>query len=1111
MKSLKIIICTFCLSMLIPLSQSAQAQAAMDNLLVSESSPSQTTMMIAKGSKLKEALGRIESKFGVVFLYQSGELDHKRVKKDFYVPNSLKQALSSILHPFSLTYQKVNSQSYVIYREANVPETAARQFHIEGTVTDSTTGDPLPGVNIIVKGTSNGAATDPKGHYTLDVSSSTDTLQFSYIGYTTKTIPVNGQSQINVQLSPTTISGHQLVVVGYGTQQKRDVTGAISSVQGSDMDKLPTTSFDQALQGKASGVQITPASGAPGAQATVRIRGVGTLNDASPLYVVDGMITNDISFLSPDNIQSVNVLKDASAEAIYGSRGANGVIIITTKQAQKNQKTQVSLNAYYGWQEIQHKISLTNASQYATLVNELNKNEGRPAAFSNPSSLGAGTDWQSLVYQTAPMEHYDLNVSGGTNNMTYNVSGNFVNQKGIIPKSGYKRVSLRINNEYDISKNIKFGHNIVFTHSYNKHAPNVVGQTYYVDPTVSPYTSSGAFSNTTTLAPIGNPLATIYYTHNKYFNDRLVGNVYATVDFLKHFEFKSNFGLDMIRMDDKVFNPEFFVSSIQQNKISNLTVENDKQRSWLWDNTLTYKQTIGNSQIKAMADFTSQSFFSENLSGTRSNIVGNGSSRALWYLQAGNSQSASNADYVPNDWSMLSYLGRINYSYLDRYLLTANFRVDGSSRFGSNNRYGFFPSIALGWRMSDEPFMRNISFISHFKLRGSWGKIGNDKISSFPGIPTVQGNLNAVFGPQESINYGATVVDLANPNVKWEETTQKDIGLETGFFNDQLQVNVDYYNKLTNGILVQVPIPLYVGAQSNPYVNAAKVLNRGFDFNVKWRQLTGDFNYSIGVEASTVHNEVKSLGQGKQNIYAGSPGVGGFLTTRTAPGLPIGSFYGYKVVGVFQNQSQLSQDATTTNYTEVPGDLMFKDINGDGKIDPAHDRTYLGSSIPSLTFGINLSAGYKDFDLSASFTGQTGNKIYNAKKMARFGTPNFETSYLNRWHGPGTSNSEPRVTNGGVNYVVSSRFLEDGSYLELKNLQLGYTLPGDFASQLHVQKLRFYLNGSNLVTFTKYSGYTPQITNYNPGDPSSENLSNGIDHGIYPVARSFSIGLDMTF
>jgi len=1068
--------------------------------------PNSSRLMV-KSMPLKKALNLIHNHFNVVFLFESNILNGKRVQYGKPLPQNQEDAVKAVLTGQNLKFNKLNAHCYAIYspndphRNSENKANEIRQTTITGKITDASTGDPLPGVNIFVPNTTVGTSSGSNGNYSLSVPDNADSLVYSYIGYKTQRVAINNRTKINIQLQPTTINANQVVVVGYGTQRKSDLTGSISTVKGNQISKIPTTNVGNALQGQVAGVQITPNSGQPGAQSTIRIRGVGTLNNSNPIYVVDGVITNDISYLNPENVQSVEVLKDASATAIYGSRGANGVIIITTKKGKKNEKAQINLDAYYGVQKIENKISLTDAAQYAKLVNELNANEGRSPAFQNPSSLGIGTNWQNQVYRTAPTQNYDLSISGGTKKMTYSVSGDYVGQQGIIPGSQYQRVSLRVNNDYYLTKHLTVGHNIAYMHDYQQQAANgVVSQAYQADPTKSPFNSSGDYNNITQNAPVGNPLATIHYNHNRHFANRIVGNVYAKLHFLQSFQLKTSFGLDSWQRNWKTFTPQFYVSPIQQTQHSQLNVYDENSRNWQWDNTVTYKHSFGFQHVKVMAGVTAQGYKDALLSGSRQDIAGNGSDPALWYLSAGNQQSQTNSN-TASDWNMLSYLFRGNYNYHNRYLLTATYRIDGSSRFGQNNRYGHFPSLALGWHISNEQFMQNVKFISNLKLRASWGKVGNDKISDYPGIPTVTSNLNAVFGPNETINYGATIVSLANPDVRWEETTQKDVGLEAGFFNNELTFNVDYYNKYTSGILVQAPIPAYVGANNIPYVNAAAVTNRGFDFNVQWNQTVSGFHYSLGFVASTVHNVVNKLGQGQEAIYGGPAGIGGKLATRTVVGGPIGAFYGYKVVGVFQNQSDLSKYPQLGS--EQPGDLRYQDTNGDGVITSA-DRTYLGSPIPSFIYGINLNASYKGFDLSVNTSGQTGNKIYNAKKMDRFGTPNFPISFMQRWHGPGTSNTHPRITNGGVNYEVSSRFIENGAYFKIRNVQLGYNLPRRIAKMANVSNLKLYVNAENLVTFTNYNGYTPEIS-------GGSVINNGIDMGSYPIARTFTVGVNVKF
>jgi TonB-linked SusC/RagA family outer membrane protein len=975
---------------------------------------------------------------------------------------------------------------------------AAAQQRVTGTVRAADTGKPLAGTQVAVKGTSIGTLTAGDGAYQISVPTLQDTLVFTYIGYQRQEVAINGRSVVDVTMPQQVLALQQIVVVGYGTQRKRDVTGAVSSVQGNTLQQTPTPSVTQTLQGKVAGVQVTPASGAPGSQAIVRIRGIGTLNNASPLYVVDGMMVNDISYLNPQDVQSVEVLKDASATAIYGSRGANGVIIITTKKGTPSKNTQWSARGYVGTQSVLHKISLANAQQYAKLANELAANTGVPPYFANPSSVTGGTNWQDAVYQAAPIQNYELTASGGSDRVTYYFSGNFQRQEGIIPRSAYGRVTLRLNNDYQLTPNIELGHNIAFSSTQAHRPPNVVSMLYHADPTIPVYNNSGDFSNANVRSSAGNPVAAIHYTNNDSTTNRLVGNLYADATFLTHFDFRSNFGLDYERGDLRDFLPVYVVSPTQQNQTSTINVRMGATNSWLWENTLTYNYSTEQNHLKLLGGITAQSFYTDLLGGGRTNVVGN--SKNLWYLNAGAATGQTNSESASN-WKMLSYLFRANYTYHDKYMFTGSLRIDGSSRFGANNRYGYFPSLALGWDLAQEPFLKDMKSISAFKLRASWGQTGNDKIGAYPAVATIAGNLNAVFGEPQALQYGAAPVDLANPDVKWERTTQTDVGLDMAFLGGRVEATLDYYNRLTDGILVQVPIPLYVGANSNPTVNAAKVANNGFEGSLNWTHDIGDVKLQLGANASTVNNKVKALGQGQDQILGGGLPNEVAFTTRTVPGHPVGEFWGYKVIGVIQDSAQLNSVPILAG--EQPGDLRFADTNGDGVITDA-DKTFLGSSIPSFVYGFNVGVSWKALDLSANFAGQSGNKIFNAKKGIRFGVDNFETSYLNAWTGPNTSNTEPRVTNAGANYKSSTRFIENGSYLMLQSAQLGFRLPESLTSKMRVQTARLYVAGSNLFLSTPYSGYSPFIT-------SSNVIANGIDLGVYPTARTVTVGLDVTF
>jgi TonB-linked SusC/RagA family outer membrane protein len=979
---------------------------------------------------------------------------------------------------------------------------------VTGTVTSSEDGRPITGVNVIVKGTNVGTITSENGRFFI-AAGPTDTLVFRFIGYAPAEIAVGGRAVVNVPLRPQAFALSTIVVTGYGTQQRRDVTGAIATVSGEKVTEIATPSVAQALQGRVAGVQVTPQSGEPGVGAVVRIRGVGTLNNASPLYVVDGMLIDDIDFLNPNDIQSIEVLKDASATAIYGSRGANGVIIVSTKKGVLEGDTRFTLNSYAGTQKVLNRISLVNAVQYATLANELAANLGQAPYFANPSAVGAGTDWQDQIFQSAPIQSYQLASSGGSDRITYYFSGNYFRQEGVVPKSDFNRLTLRLNNDYTLTNRLKVGHNLNFAYTNGLRPPGVLGQLYRADPTIAPLNPDGTFANANLRSSAGNPDATVFYTHNKEKGRRLVGNVFGDLNFLEPFTFRSSFGLDYNQNEFRDFVPVFLVSPTQQNAESDLRVEFGNTYSWLWENTVNGNWATDRQRINILAGITTQAFYYEQIGGTRVNIVG--SDPSLWYLDAGASTGATN--YNPaNDWKMLSYLFRTNYSLLNRYLLTASFRADGSSRFGPDNRYGYFPSIALGWNIADESFFPKVSAINQVKLRASWGRTGNDKIGSYPGVPIVTSNLNAVFGPSEQLTFGASPIELANPQVKWETTRQTNFGADMSFLDSRLNITIDHYNRLTDGILVRVPIADYVGVGTFPFVNAAKVENKGLEGSFTWADTREDFHYELNVNGATIKNTVKALGGGNEQILGGGLGNEITFSTRTVVGQPIGSFWGFRVAGVFQDAADVA--ASPKRGGEVPGDLKYADINGrdlagkltgvpDGKITD-DDKTFIGSPIPDLIYGLGGRIEWHGLDFAANFSGQRGNQVFNGKKAVRFGVENFESSYLARWTGAGTRNTAPRVTNAGHNYQASTRVIENGGFFKGNAVQLGYRLPAGVAGRLTAKSARIYLNATNLFNHSDYSGYTSELT-------VEDVIRSGIDLGVFPPARTITFGLDVSF
>ena len=981
------------------------------------------------------------------------------------------------------------------------------QSQISGTVSASDNRETLPGVNIIIKGTTRGTTTDIDGHYILDILPGDIFLQYSFTGYETFETEIGGRNKIDVELKSSSKLLDEIVVIGYGTVKKSDLTGAVSSIKSQEISKITSVNPQQALQGKVTGVQVTSNSGAPGAGVTVRVRGIGTFNNSSPIYVVDGMILDDISFLNSSDIVSMEVLKDASATAIYGSRGANGVILVQTKTADKGQtRTVIDFNAEYGIQHLSKKIDLLNGREFAIISNEI-----KPGTYNNIDAV-PNTDWQDEIFQTAPMQSYQLSISGATPKAEFYLGMGYLNQEGVVPKSSYQRLSLKLNNNYHVNKKVRIGNNITLTPFKQRNAPNVTYQVYRAQPVLEPYYPDGSFG---AVYNVGNPLADLAYSNDYQSGVRGVGNLFAEATILNDFLLKSSYGVDASFNKGKSFTPAYIIynpdgtASQQYNEYSRLGKNSRDNFSWLWENTLNYNKAIEKHNINAVAGFTMQKIRSEEFRiGGRSLIR---DEEDFWYLDPSNFIDEANIQSIYNGvdvgqyYSMMSYLFRGNYTFDNRYIATVTFRRDGSSKFKKENRYSNFPSFALGWNIINEDFMSELNYLTNLKVRASWGKIGNEKINYYEQFSRVRSDLFAIFGKYDESYPAATYIKSGNPDLRWETTTQTDIGLEVGFFNSRLTAEFDYYSRHTDDILVSLATPGHLGNGQGERItyNAASVLNRGFELNLRWRENLGDFSYSIGVLGTTIHNEVLGIGgsSGIDSILIGGYLDNGIPVTLTRVGDPIGAFYGYKTDGIFQSQDEL--DAYPHSSQAEIGDLRFVDVNGDGKID-GNDRTFIGSAVPKFIFGLNMDFSYKSFDLSVDIQGQTGNKIFNGKDMVRPDPYNFEKYVWDRWTGPGTSNTEPKPSFGGYNYTPSDKFVLDGSFVRLRNVIVGYSLPENIVRKIALQKLRVYVKATNVYTLTKYTGYSPEIG-------SGDVLSNGIDRGIYPISAVYAFGINATF
>ena len=956
--------------------------------------------------------------------------------------------------------------------------TAIAQTRITGRVTDKTNTDALIGATVLEKGTSNGTITDIDGKFALNVASLNAILVVNYAGYSSLEIPLEGKTSLEISMEEAVDILEEVVVVGYGVQRKSDLTGAVGTVKAKELGRVPTASVEQALQGKVAGVYISPASGEPGQGATIRIRGTGTLNNASPLFVVDGMLLDDVSFLNPQDVESIEVLKDASSTAIYGNRGANGVIIITTKRGISDRKAAFTLNTFYGTQQIARKLPLANAAQFAQMYNELNGNN----YFSNPDSLGQGTDWQDVIFQDAPIANVQLGVSGIWKKINYSLSGNLFDQQGIMKETSYRRYTGRLNLEYPILKTLRVGTNLGYSNgTVNSIGGGVLGGLYRMPPVFSERDTAGNFTDPTFFGQsIGNPAADLAYKSDQNTRvNRIVGTVYANWTFLKDFTLRSNYGFD--RRDDLLyfFEPVFKVSTSQLNNLERTTRDTTNRRNWLLENTLTYDKRFDDMRLNVIVGQTAQEFTYDKRNTINNILQPNG--RDI------------------KEWAMLSFLGRVNATFFDRYLLTASLRSDGSSRFSKANRWGYFPSVAAGWNVSQEPFMRGIKLFDRLKIRASWGITGNDKIQDYPSLGIITEELYGAFN--DTVQSGATLINYANADVRWETTEQTDIGLEFSLFKGKFSAEIDWFRRFTYDILGDLPIPDYVGSGSNPFVNAAQVENKGWDFTFLWRESRSKFNYNLGLTLSPIQNKVLALNEGKSEIFEARLATGDFAT-RTTVGQPIGAFYGYQVEGVFQNQEEI--DSAPTFGSEKPGDFRFADLNGDSVLNSL-DRTYLGSPIPKLIYGINFGFEAYGLDCAFDFFGVKGNKVVNAKAVARFDTPNWETLwYDGHWTGEGTSNTVPRVTNGGHNYRMSDFLIEDGAFFRLRSVVLGYSLPKRWLTKVGMTRMRLYTSGTNLWNKQSYSGFTPEF-------PNDSVFKAGLDYLNYPMAKTLLFGLDITF
>ena len=992
-------------------------------------------------------------------------------------------------------------------------------LNVTGVVKDATTGEVLPGVSISIKGTTLGTETDFDGLYSIKVDKGA-TLVFNYLGYQKKEVVVN-ESTINVSLSESAETLDEIVVIGYGTQTKKEVTGAVTVVGSATIEDLKPTRIEQALQGQVAGVNITQNSGSPGAASNIRIRGVSTNGDSRPLILLDGRVIEDLSVVNPSDIESINILKDAAA-GIYGVRAANGVILVTTKNGRKNTEFKSMLNIEGGLQQTTRKIPLLNATEYALLANEAFAANGESLPFPNITGLGQGTNWQDQAFETAPTYSIDYSLNKGTEKSTYSLGLSVLSQDGIVggAKSNFNRRNARFNFNTDILENLKFTSSTIYTNTNKKNLiENTLGSVLFnavnMPPTTPVFDANGDFSQppvTGTGIEVANPLAQVDQAQNRTWVNKISGSYGLNYNFLDYFSAETRFQANYSVSNANTFNQIFSYGNGNVFNVDQSTFVDFKQSffDYTFDAFLKYervykdvhdvKAMIGTSVFKTTGRF--ETILTSNATGTNLNdvVLGapvlNGNGLEIFR----NNNNGSNLSF---DSRLLSYFARLQYAYDGKYLFSAVIRRDGSSNFGPKNKFGYFPTASVGWVASEEDFLKDSKLISFLKLRASYGIIGNDRIGGFRFVSVLNGEAEYVFNNQ--LAQGLAIGPIANPEVRWEQQKPLDIGVDVELFN-KVNITADYFRKTTDDLLVAAQTSGIIGVaapgSSVPFINAGSVVNKGFEFSIGYKEVVNeDFNFNINYNFTTLDNEVTFVGNQTGIIEGGSFGVGQEPPSRMEAGFPIGYFYGYKTNGLFQTQADVNAHATQTNA--APGDLRFVDVNGDGVITP-DDRTYIGDPIADLTMGLNLSFNYKNFDFNAYAFASLGNEIVRNYER-NLPLTNRPTYYLDRWTGPGTSNSFPRVTTGATgNTLFSDFYVEDGSFLRLQSLQLGYSFSDSVLEKLQFDKLRFYVRASNLFTLTKYRGFDPTTSNGSP-------IGGGIDQGFYPNPRTFFFGMNVNF
>lgn len=1028
----------------------------------------------------------------------------------------------------------------------------AQQQTVKGVVKD-VTSEPIIGASVLVKGTSNGTITNLDGAFSLSNVEEGVEIEITYVGYLPQIVKAT-IAPLNIILREDTKTLDEIVVIGYGTQKKSVVTASIAKVSSEDLSRTSPTRVDNALKGLAAGVQVTTLNGQPGASSKVRVRGIGTINNSDPLYIIDGMpVDGGIDNINPADIASIEVLKDAASGAVYGARAANGVVLVTTKKGSIG-KAKVSYDFSYGWQSAWKKRDMLNATQYATLMNEAADYAGEAPRYEQVASLGSGTNWQdALFYDNAPVQNHQLSISGASEKVNYYFSLGYYDQDGIIggnyDASNYQRLSLRSNTMYTLFdeseqrnwlKKMTFSMNIAYSrvNSVGVTAGSLtgspLGDALFMDPTMSVYAKDESelqnYDRNTYGDPIydkrsgqllsmpssdfnelANPLARLSLPYEKNNSDKIIATLAAELSVWDHLKYKFSWGSDLAFWGKDGWNHPHYLNKNATNDKSKVWSEMNRGYTWQIENVLTYDKTFGVHSFAVVLGQSAKKYTGRGLKGDAMDMIEyNGDKANLDFttgLQSAGKRNATGGAFDPT--TLASYFGRLSYNYDERYMLQFTVRRDGSSNFGPNNKWATFPSLSLGWNITNEKWMdQRPSWLTNTKLRLSWGKNGNENIGAFRYMANVATGNNYVFGTPgyQSIVMGSKPSGTPNKDLKWEESEQYDAGLDFGFFNNALTFTVDYFYKKTNGMLKEMSIPSYLG-ESKPWGNVGSMKNEGVELELGYKFNKGDWNFGISANASYLKNELINLGNADGfEMYDNVHQIGN--VSRAENGMPYPYFYGYKTNGIFQNKEQIdayvNDKGQKLQPNAVPGDVIFVDFDKNGEINDK-DKTMIGKGTPDWTFGLNLNASWKNIDFSMLLSGAIGQEIMDVTRRLDCRYVNLPAEFMNRWHGEGTSNTLPRFSwaNNNDNWRVSDLYVHNGSYARIKNIQLGYTLPSYLTQKIFIQKLRFYVAAENLLTMTSYKGLDPEL--------NGDERSNGIDRGYYPQARTFTVGVNLNF